>query len=308
MKNPFVAILMIAFFGSCKQAKVAQAQQQGVEDLIKSEVFVFDLEGHRGARGLMPENTLPAFKKALQIGVNTLEMDIVATSDNQLLVSHEPWFDREICLDSLGGAIKDSVPLNIYRHTYLQTQKYDCGSIGNPNFPGQEKQFATKPLLKDVIQMVESYAKLNNRKVSYNIEIKSLPAGDNIYHPEPKVFADLLILLLKNQSIPKGRLTLQSFDFRVLQYLHQVYPQYRLAALVYKDDMQINLGQLGFTPEIYSPLHTLLTAQVVEEIHKKGMKVVPWTVNDTLRMKELLSWKVDGIITDFPDKAIKMKQ
>ncbi len=304
MKNLFSVIIIIIFLSACKQAKVVQ----NIKGTTNPETFTFDLEGHRGARGLMPENTLAAFRRALEIGVNTLEMDVVVTRDNQLLVSHEPWFNREICLDSLGVDIKDTVPLNIYKHTYLQTQKYDCGSLGNPSFPEQNRQFSTKPLLKDVLQMAESFAKLNNKKISYNIEIKSLPAGDKIYHPEPKLFADLLVALLENHSIPKERLILQSFDFRVLQYVRKTYPKYRLAALVYKDDVQTNLNLLGFTPEIYSPLHTLLTQQVVEEIHQKGMKLVPWTVNETERMKELLIWGVDGIITDYPDKAIRFQQ
>ncbi|MDP2061343.1 MAG: glycerophosphodiester phosphodiesterase family protein [Flavobacteriaceae bacterium] len=304
MKNLFSVIIIIIFLSACKQAKVVQ----NIKDTTNSETFTFDLQGHRGTRGLMPENTLTAFRRALEIGVNTLEMDVVVTRDNQLLVSHEPWFNREICLDSLGETIKDSIPINIYKQTYLQTQKYDCGSLGNPNFPEQNRQYATKPLLIDVLQMAESYAKLNNQKISYNIEIKSLPAGDNIYHPKPEKFVEMLIALLENHSISKDKLILQSFDFRVLQYVHKTYPKYRLAALVYKDDVQTNLNQLGFTPEIYSPLHTLLTAQVVDEIHQKGMKLVPWTVNETERMKELLIWGVDGIITDYPDKAIRFQQ
>ncbi|PJB13394.1 MAG: glycerophosphodiester phosphodiesterase [Flavobacteriales bacterium CG_4_9_14_3_um_filter_40_17] len=304
MKNLFSVIsifVLISILNACKQNK----ETFDSTETINSKTFVFDLEGHRGARGLLPENTLAAFEKAIEIGVNTLEMDVVVTADHQLLVSHEPWFNRQICLDSLGQTIKDT--LNIYKHTYLQTLKYDCGSLGNPNFIDQKKQFATKPLLKDVLQMVESYAKLNNQKVSYNIEIKSLPAGDNTFHPELELFADLLVALLENHAIPNDRLILQSFDFRVLQYVRKNYPKYRLAALVYKDDVQTNLNELGFTPEIYSPLHTLLTEQVVDEIHQKVMKVVPWTVNDTTRMRELLSWGVDGIITDFPNIAIQMK-
>ncbi|MDT8414837.1 MAG: glycerophosphodiester phosphodiesterase family protein [Flavobacteriaceae bacterium] len=305
MKQPFTIIsifVMTSLFNACKENKATSDSTE----TTGSKTFVFDLQGHRGARGLLPENTIAAFEKALKLGVNTLEMDVVVTADNQLLVSHEPWFNSEICLDSLGKTIKDT--LNIYKHTFLQTQKYDCGSLGNPNFPDQKKQFANKPLLRDVLLMAESYAELNNQKVSYNIEVKSHPQGDNTYHPEPELFVDLLVALLENHKISKDRLILQSFDFRVLKYVHKTYPKYRLASLVFKDDVQTHLNELGFTPDVYSPLHTLLTSQIVNKIHQTEMKVVPWTVNEVARMKELLSWGVDGIITDFPDIAISLKQ
>ena len=310
MKKIISPILLILLLTGCKQKNTLTVEEKTEDDrdVAQTTAFNFDLQGHRGARGLAPENTLPAFKKALELGVNTLELDVSVTKDKKLLVSHEPWFNREICLDSTGNRIaeKDSIRLNIYQHTYKETQKYDCGSLGNERFPEQQKQNATKPLLTAVIEMAEKFSAVNNTSINYNIEIKSLPAGDNIYHPAPEEFSDLLINVLK-EKLPKERIVIQSFDFRVLKYIHENYPEYTLAALVYKDNVNTNLSALGFIPEIYSPAYALLNTDVVAQIHDKNMKVIPWTVNDTITMRKLLEMGVDGLITDYPNKALVFK-
>ncbi|SNQ44021.1 glycerophosphodiester phosphodiesterase family protein [Cellulophaga lytica] len=297
-------------FMACKQSdkkKETKEEAAPVEETVVT--YNFDLEGHRGARGLMPENSIPAFTKAIELGVNTIELDLAVTKDKQVLVSHEPYFNLLFCLDSLGKTIakKDSIALNIYEHTYKQTQKYDCGSMGNVKFPEQKKQYVTKPLLLDVIALADSLTAGNTTPIKYNIEIKSLPEGDDIYHPNPKDFSDLVIATIKDK-IAVENVVLQSFDFRVLQYLHQNYPEYTLAALVYKDDVKTNLDKLGFVPQIYSPLHNMLSKEVIAELHSKNMKVIPWTVNNETDMEELLAMGVDGLITDYPNKAIKYRK
>jgi glycerophosphoryl diester phosphodiesterase len=240
------------------------------------------------------------------LGVNTLELDVVVTKDNQILVSHDPFFNSIICLDSLGNAINEGneLNLNIYQTTFSQVQQYDCGSIKHPQFPEQINSKVSKPLLLDVIAQSEL---LSDQKILYNIEIKSAPDGDNKYHPTPQVFADLFIKTIQGR-IPMERLTIQSFDFRVLRYIHEAYPDYKLAALVYKDNVKTNLDALKFIPDSYSPEHTLLTAKIVTELQAKGMKVIPWTINEASRMQTVLSWGVDGIITDYPDRGILFKK
>src|SRR5690348_1825360 len=131
----------------------------------------FDIQGHRGARGLRPENTIPAFLMALDSGVTTLELDIAITKDKQVIVSHEPWMSASICLDSSGSAIpeKEERKFNIYQMTYAQVQGFDCGSIGNSRFPRQEKMKSAKPLLRDVIVAVENHIKsFASYEVDYN--------------------------------------------------------------------------------------------------------------------------------------------
>ncbi len=300
----------ILLISACRPKDRSTSQTGLPTNTAKEQVtFEFDLQGHRGARGLAPENSLPAFKKALELGVNTLELDVVVTKDKQLLVSHEPWMNPEICLDAKGDSIPKTKArqLNIYQMDYEETQGFDCGSMGNPNFLEQEKYKVTKPLLKEVIAYAEDYGVQSQQQVNYNIEIKSLPRGDGIYHPEPAEFSELLMKLLK-EKLPQERVVVQSFDFRVLHYLHQNYPDQRLAALVYEDDATTNLEKLGFSPAIYSPYHKLVSEDMVKSLHEKNIAVIPWTVNDTLAMKDLLLMGVDGLITDYPNLALRFKK
>ncbi len=270
----------------------------------------FDLQGHRGARGLKPENTLPAFITALNYGVTTLELDVVITKDKQVIVSHEPWMSAEICLkpDStpISKAKKESY--NIYQMDYSQIREFDCGSRGNEKFPEQERISAYKPLLSDVIAAVEDHIKNHSTyEVDYNIEIKSDKSGDNKFHPATEEFSDLVYQVI-NQYLPLERVVIQSFDFRVLKYWNKKYPTIRLAALIENlKSPEANLKELGFSPSIYSPYFKLLNKQTIADLQKKKIRVIPWTVNEPEDMRRLKSWGVDGIITDYPNRAAELR-
>lgn len=278
----------------------------------------FDLQGHRGARGLRPENTIPAFVKALDLGVTTIEMDLAVSKDGKLIVSHEPWMNSEICLNPDGDRIKpeEGVKYNLYQMDFEEIRKWDCGSSGNSKFPEQEKMKVGKPQLRDVIEAVEGHIRSYTKyEVDYNIEIKSSPAGDNIYHPTPEVFSELVVNTL-DQYLPMERVNIQSFDFRILKYIHEHYPNVRLAVLVENDlSIEENLKELGFTPDIWSPHFSKLTRESLNFLHEKTpdgrtdkkMLVIPWTVNETKDMLVLKGMGVDGLITDYPDRANKYK-
>ncbi len=270
----------------------------------------FDIQGHRGARGLRPENSIPAFLMALDSGVTTIELDVAITKDKQVIVSHEPWMSSAICLDSAGRAIneKEEKKFNIYQMTFDQVQLFDCGSIGNSAFPQQEKTKTTKPLLRDVIVEVENHIKSHaTYEVDYNIEIKSSPEGDKKFHPSIEEFSDLIYQLV-DEYIPLERVVIQSFDFRVLKYWYQKYPDIRLAALVENTkSIDANLADLGFRPSTYSPYFKLLTREKVKYLHQLRIRVVPWTVNEISDMLSLKGMGVDGLITDYPDRARKYK-
>jgi len=263
-----------------------------------------DVQGHRGCRGLLPENTIPAFVKALNLGVFTIEMDVVISKDGQVVVSHEPFLNPNICLDPNGNAIENQFQFNLYQMTYEEIKSCDCGSIGNVEFPDQAAQKSSKPLLSDVIKAVEWHIKSYTQyEVDYNIEIKSTLGGDRKNHPSPEEFSDLVYNLI-DLYLPMERIVIQSFDFRVLKYWHSKYPKVRLAVLVdNKKSVNTNLANLGFIPTVYSCNHVLLAKENVEFLQKKDIKVIPWTVNDTTRMKEIVSWGVDGFITDYPNRA-----
>lgn len=270
----------------------------------------FDVQGHRGARGLRPENTIPAFLAALDTGVTTLELDVVITKDKQVVVSHEPWMSAAICLDSTGIAIaeKSEKKYNIYQMTYDQVKLFDCGSKGNEKFPEQQKMRVAKPLLSDVLAAVETQIKnLNSYEVDYNIEIKSSPQDEKKFHPTIEEYSDLVYNLV-NEYIPTDRLVIQSFDFRVLQYWHKKYPDIRLAALVENTkSIDANLKDLGFKPSVYSPYFKLINKEKVHYLHQEKIRVIPWTVNEVSDMLSLKGMGVDGIITDYPDRARKYK-
>jgi glycerophosphoryl diester phosphodiesterase len=268
----------------------------------------FDVQGHRGCRGLKPENTIPAFLTALDSGVTTIEMDVVITYDRQVVISHEPWMSSEICSDPQGNPVakKDSVKYSIYAMTYNQVRQFDCGSRGNERFPEQEKMAAYKPLLRDAIIAIENHIKNHTKyEVDYNIEIKSDKKGDGKFHPKPEEFSKLVYDLI-DQYLPMNRVVIQSFDFRVLKHWHTQYPDIRLAALVEnKKSLDANLKDLGFTPSIYSPYYKFVTEDMVKKCRLFKMRLIPWTVNDEREMLALKGMGVDGFITDYPDRAKK---
>lgn len=272
-----------------------------------SAQFTYDLLGHRGARGLMPENTIPAMIKALDLGVTTLELDLAVTKDWEIIVSHEPYMNPVICLTPEGKEIAaGDETYNIFQMDFSEVIQFDCGSKFHSGFPQQVKFHVTKPILSDMIDVVEKYVSdMGLPKPNYNIEIKSSPDGDGIYHPTPKEFSDLVFKLI-NEKLDWNRVNIQSFDFRVLQYIHANYPQVVLAMLVENSgNPEAQLDQLGFQPQIYSPYFSGLTKDKVSSLQQRGMKVIPWTVNTTDQMDKLLDMSVDGIITDYPNLAPK---
>jgi len=268
----------------------------------------FEIQGHRGARGLHPENTIPAFEKALNLGVTTIELDVVVSKDKKLVVSHEPFFNPLICLDPSGNAIDTASENqhNIYQLTYAEIQKYDCGSIGNAKFPEQIKQKVSKPTLSESISFIENYIDENNLKpVLYNIETKCTPQTDGLFHPGPDEFAELLYQEVKKAGI-LDRVCFQSFDVRTLQYLKKKEENLTLALLVENElGFHRNIEMLGFQPTIYSPYYKLINENLILKCQDKGIRIIPWTINEINDMQRMKDMGVDGIITDYPDRALR---
>ncbi|HXH17597.1 MAG TPA: glycerophosphodiester phosphodiesterase [Chitinophagales bacterium] len=269
-----------------------------------------DIQGHRGARGLFPENTIPAFVYAAELGVTTLEMDVVVSADGKLVVSHEPWMAAEICSHPDGKPVsqEEEMSLNLYKMTYDSIARYDCGSRGNARFPQQQKIAVPKPLLTAVFDTVENLVRRKNlNPVQYNIETKSMEDGDNFYHPAPVDFVKLLLDEIKKHRLEE-RVTVQSFDVRTLQHTRRLAPEIKLALLADSGTFSDNVDKLGFIPDIYSPDYHLVNESLLKEVRLKGIQIIPWTVNDTTVMIELLNMGVDGIITDYPHLALQLCQ
>ena len=276
----------------------------------KIDLSQFDIQGHRGARGLLPENSIPGFVKALELGVHTLELDVVVSKDSQVLLSHEPWMSSHICLDAEGKELAENSEeqYNIFQLTYEEIQAFDCGSKENPSFPEQEKLSVPKPLLAQVFDVVESYLHGAQSSVLYNIETKSSLRGDNVFHPEPASFVRLLLEVIEGANV-QDRVVIQSFDPRTLQEVHRRNPKLATALLVggnMAGKQDSLLQNLGFTPTIYSPNWHLVDEVLVSTMHDQGIKVVPWTVNQKEEMNTLIGMGVDGIISDYPDRLVEV--
>ncbi|MEJ7767051.1 MAG: glycerophosphodiester phosphodiesterase family protein [Chitinophagaceae bacterium] len=275
-------------------------------------VNLLDLQAHRGGRGLMPENTIPAIKNAIDLRVTTLEMDVVISKDNQVVVSHDPFFNDVLTTTPDGKFLtkKTSLQYLLYTLPYDTIRKYDVGTRPHPDFPKQQKMQVYKPLLSELIDAAEAYAKEKGHEIMYNIEIKSKEGFDGLRHPDPGTFSELLVSVLKQKQVV-SRTTVQSFDIRPLRYLHAKHPSIVLSYLVEKaGTLQSQLDKLGFVPETYSPQLSFVTQELVKQCHEQGMKIIPWTVNTTEEMNSLIKMGVDGIISDYPNlfKQIKQKR
>ncbi|MFV0604931.1 MAG: glycerophosphodiester phosphodiesterase [Niabella sp.] len=270
----------------------------------------FDKEGHRGARGLMPENTIPAMLKGIDLGVTTLEMDLQISKDKKVLVSHDPNFNANITTTPDGKYLSkdDAKKLLLYQLNYEDIKKYDVGLKPHPDFPRQEKTAVHKPLLADLLDATEKYAKQKGVDMLYNIEIKSNKKNDGVNHPPVEEFVNLAMAVINQKGIA-GRTVIQSFDPRALVVMHSKYPKVATSLLIEgfdKRTLEEQIKEIDFTPTVYSPNYKLVTKELVTVCHQKKIKIVPWTVNDVDTMKILIALGVDGIITDYPDLFLKL--
>ncbi|MGE8553297.1 MAG: glycerophosphodiester phosphodiesterase family protein [Chryseobacterium jejuense] len=290
----------------------------------------FDNQAHRGGKSLYPENTIPAMKNALKMNVTTLEMDLAITKDKKVILSHDSFLSPELITKPNGTYIpKDSgFYYKIYEMPYSKIQTFDVGLKKLDNYPDQKKMKVQKPLFSDIIDACESYSRELKRPLPYyNIETKTRPFSDNIFHPEPQEFVHLMMKIIVEKGI-QDRVIIQSFDPRTLEIIHKEYPKIMTAFLVEKvDDKKLeqqranfknipvekfklypnhlngvagDMKFLSFTPTIYSPDHKLVTPILIQECHALGMKVIPWTVNTKERLQELKNMGIDGVISDDP--------
>lgn len=263
----------------------------------------FYKEGHRGTRGYMPENTVASMKKAIDNGANIIELDIQISKDNQVMVSHDPYINRNISLLPDGSEIPeaDARKYILHQMPYDSIRKFDVGSKYHADFPQQKKMKSYIPLFGELIDSVELYTREKELKpIIYNIEIKANPDKDGEYQPVPAELVDRVMEVVRSKDID-NRYYVQSFDIRQIQEVHNRYPGVVIGFLTSNKELSLedNLKNIGFTPDIYSPNYKLATAELIKKCHERGMKFVPWTVNTLGEMKELKDLGVDGIITDY---------
>jgi glycerophosphoryl diester phosphodiesterase len=248
------------------------------------------VHGHRGARALRPENTIPAFQYAIEAGVDVLEMDVAVTKDDVLVISHDPHINPEICQGPHPGVA-------IRELTLAELGQYDCGALKNPRFPKQQPVPGTRiPTLDQVL----SLSAHNN--VQFNIETKSFPDHPELT-PPPGVFARMMLEVIRKHQLD-ARCIVQSFDFRTLHEMKRLAPSIRLAALwegATRPFVDIAHEALA---GIISPDFTLVTPGQVRAAHAAKLEVVPWTADTPEDWRKLMDAGVDAIITDDPAALI----
>jgi glycerophosphoryl diester phosphodiesterase len=281
----------------------------------------FDLQAHRGGRGLMPENTLPAFENALAIGVDTLELDIGVTADGVVVISHDPSLNPQITRDAAGQWLPPGKGPLIRSLTFAQLQAFELGRI-RPDTPyattfnTQQPRDGTRlPTLASLFDRVKA---LKAERVRFNIETKISPS-----EPQDTVSVDAMtraLLKVVRDSGMASRVTVQSFDWRTLQLVQQLEPTIRTVYLTIQtantDNVRdgwtagLRLADHGSVPRmvkaaggaVWSPNGGAVTEALVKEAHALGLQVVPWTINNPADLDRLLGWGVDGLITDYPDR------
>ncbi|MCX5785006.1 MAG: glycerophosphodiester phosphodiesterase [Elusimicrobia bacterium] len=262
---------------------------------------LIEVHGHRGTRGTRPENTLSAFREALRLGVDVLEMDMNVTKDGVIVISHEKSIIPDICLGPDGKKLASPAP--IISLTLEEVKKYDCGTLQNPRFPAQAPSPGERiPTLEEVFQMVLASTEPAAARVRFNIETKLVP-GEPELSPPPAVFAKLFVDMVKKYGLT-DRVILQSFDWRTLVEAKKLEPKIKIAQLIEATLVDLVAVAKSSQADIISPEFKWINKDVVEYLHKNGIQVVPWTLNDKKDIENAISWGVDGIITDYPGDLI----
>lgn len=305
-------------------AALAVAGPSGGTVMLAGPRRAFDLQGHRGARGLAPENTLVSFARALSIGVTTLELDLAVTRDDVVVVSHDPLVNPDITRTADGEWFDAHGP-PFHTLTFAEVRRLDVGRLRPgrayaAQFPDQAPADGTRiPRLAEVYALAK---RAGNERMRFNVETKINPRkpGETLA-PEP--FVDLVLAVVREAGAG-SRTTIQSFDWRTLRYAQRVAPDVLTVYLTEQaGNDTIEAGRPGASPwlggldvddfgsvpklvkaaggSLWSPLFRDLTRESLAEAHALGLRVVPWTVNGPDDMEALIRLGVDGLITDRPD-------
>jgi glycerophosphoryl diester phosphodiesterase len=248
------------------------------------------VHGHRGARAVRPENTLPAFEYAIGLGVDVLELDMAVTKDDVVVISHDPIVNAEICQGPGAGKPLRSL-------TFAEVRQIDCGSLRNPHFAQQQPVPGTRiPTLDEVFALAKKGA------FHFNIETKIF-AGKPDLAPAPGKFAQLVLDIVRKHKL-ESRVILQSFDFRTLHAMKKLEPRIRLSALDERGKLDFVALARESGASIVSPHYSLVTPEKVKAAHAAGLQVVPWTANERKDWEKLVAAEVDAIISDDPASLI----
>ncbi|MEI6758047.1 MAG: glycerophosphodiester phosphodiesterase [Chlorobium sp.] len=271
--------------------------------------MAFEIQAHRGARSFFPENTLQAFCKAADLGVRVVELDLVVSKDYQIVVSHDPWLSAPLCSDPHAHPLTaaDRFRYTIYDMLYADISVFDCG-LPHPSFSAQQRISASKPLLSTLFPAVDGYmlsAGMTGPMI-YNLEIKSWPDKDGIFHPSPARYAALVVELVMAAGL-SGRVRIQSFDYRVIREAWKLNRHLCYGLLIdERVNMELFLQKLGFRPRYVNPHFELVDQEMADGLHAQGIGMIPWTVNRIEDMLVMQQFGAEGVITDYPERAITL--
>lgn len=255
--------------------------------------------GHRGCRGILPENTIIGFNKALSLGADGIEWDVIVNKDNQLVISHEPYADAQYCLDPQGNTFskKKEKDYNFYQMDLDEIQSFDCGTNGNTKFPSQQKIKSVKPTVQEAFKLLE----IADKTILF--EIKSEEKDYGIFQPEPSKYAEIIAQEVENYEF-KSNIIFMCFDANLLNELHAILPDFRYVYLTYLPMKPIKsfLTDIEFTPYALGMYHVTISKKDVKKANLEGVKIFAWTVNNKKQCEKLINSGVEGIITDYPDR------
>lgn len=268
-----------------------------------------EIHAHRGARSFFPENTVAAFLKAVELGADAIELDLCVSADNRVIVSHDPYMQAGLCTAPDGRVLtkKDESRYLLYNMKYADIVRFDCGRPSS-KFPCQQKITAVKPPLDEIFRLVERHCeKLRpGSGMIYNLEVKSQVEGDGVLHPRPHEYARLVTAVIKDSGVA-SRVRVQSFDIRILREVRKNSPALSLGLLLRREqNTETELDRLGFKPDYLNPFFPMVDGKLVEMLHGLGIGIVPWTINDAQTMRFFAGMGVDGIITDYPERALEV--
>lgn len=262
---------------------------------VAARATEFDIQGHRGARGLMPENSMPAFRKALSLRVPTLELDLQLTQDHVFVVHHDAKLDPQRCIYDDGHSVERQA---IGQLRYVALAHIDCGRRVDPHFPKQQTIAATRiPRLQEVLALASNA----EYPVQLNVEIKWNRHRNGLTEA---VYARQLLTLLKQYGMTQ-RTIVQSFHAPALLAVASINPTIRRAILVQQPE-EYDAALQESRATILSPRYDRLQRQDVERFQRLGIAVIPWTVNEPADLCRMIAWGVNGLITDYPDRALRL--
>ena len=261
--------------------------------------MAFELHAHRGIPKIYPENTLEGFVYAIKLGARVLEVDVVVSKDDELIVSHDPFMRSGLCKTPSGLLIKNEREHNLYKLTTQEIKRYDVGSLPSKAFPNQINTRLSKPSFKDLAKLMSKFP-----SVRLNIEVKSEEKYYDIFQPSPKAYTRILVEEIHQL---KCQFMVQSFDASILNELYNLRPDISLGLLINGElDPSLDLRLLKFLPNYYNPAVDFLTREALNYLKSNNIKVIPWTVNDLTKAKELVEMGVDGLITDKIDDLLRV--